>query len=231
VVPQDDRASFFNDATRRQIGGHSPFETFKDVYRGFPGPLESSEDFVNASLYFELKTFLHGLLVVEDKLSMAHGLESRVPFLDNDLVEFACHVPARYKLRSPSAGAALDENSLGTPQRELQRSSEGKQVLRQAMSRYIPPATAAATKQGFSAPDAGWFRCESLPYIRRLLGNPRAHVYEFVNPAYVDAVLRQHCAGQVNRRLMIWSLLSLEWWLTHFVAGSPAARTTDAVAA
>ena len=55
--------------------------------------LTRPEDYVNHSLYFEAKTFLHGLLVVEDKLSMAHGLETRLPFLDNDLVAFAQRAP------------------------------------------------------------------------------------------------------------------------------------------
>ena len=63
-------------------------------------PIEHARRLVNASLYFELKTFLHGLLVVEDKLSMAHSLETRVPFLDNDLVDFALRLPVRYKLRN-----------------------------------------------------------------------------------------------------------------------------------
>ncbi len=63
-----------------------------------PSPPQSPEDYVNHSLYLEAKTFLHGLLVVEDKLSMAHSLETRVPFLDNDLVDFAQRLPVRLKL-------------------------------------------------------------------------------------------------------------------------------------
>ena len=56
---------------------------------------------MNGSLYFELKTFLHGLLVVEDKLSMAHSLETRVPFLDNDLVDFAVRLPPSPQAAEP----------------------------------------------------------------------------------------------------------------------------------
>jgi len=59
------------------------------VFHGHAERLNRPEDYVHHSLYFEGRTFLHGLLVVEDKLSMAHGLETRVPFLDNDLVDFA----------------------------------------------------------------------------------------------------------------------------------------------
>ncbi len=60
--------------------------------------LKKPEDFINHSLYLESKTFLHGLLVVEDKLSMSHGLETRIPFLDNDLVDFALQCPVKLKI-------------------------------------------------------------------------------------------------------------------------------------
>ena len=71
------------------------------------------EDYVNRSLYLEAKTFLHGLLVVDDKLSMAHGLETRVPFLDNDLVDFAMRMPVCQKLGNLYEVAHLDENTPG----------------------------------------------------------------------------------------------------------------------
>ena len=73
----------------------SPIEIFRDVFKDHASRLTRPEDYVNHSLYFEAKTFLNGLLVVDDKLAMAHGLESRVPFLDNDLVDFAMKLPAR----------------------------------------------------------------------------------------------------------------------------------------
>src|SRR5690606_14178441 len=75
-------------------------DIFRDVFKHHSENVYSPEDYINHSLYFEAKTFLHGLLVVEDKLSMAHGLESRVPFLDNDLVDFAMRCPVRLKLNN-----------------------------------------------------------------------------------------------------------------------------------
>ena len=74
------------------------YDVFRGVFDGWPGRLDRREDYLNASLYFELKTFLHGLLVVEDKLSMAHSLETRVPFLDNELVDFALSLPVALKV-------------------------------------------------------------------------------------------------------------------------------------
>ncbi len=78
--------------------GHLP----QRVPRTTPTSSARPEDYINHSLYFEAKTFLHGLLVVEDKLSMAHGLETRVPFLDNDLVDFAMRCPVGLKLNNLS---------------------------------------------------------------------------------------------------------------------------------
>jgi asparagine synthase (glutamine-hydrolysing) len=86
------------------------------------------------------------------------------------------------------------------------------------MQRHMPREISEGVKQGFSAPDASWFRGESIDYINRLLRNPKAKLYEFIEPAYVTGVLDEHCSGRVNKRLLIWSLLSFEWWLQKFIA-------------
>jgi asparagine synthase (glutamine-hydrolysing) len=158
------------------------------------------------------------LLVVEDKLSMAHSLETRVPFLDDELVKFAMKIPAQHKLRNLGLTMKVDENQPGKRLLYEQETNDGKMVLRQAMSRLIPREITERTKQGFSAPDASWFRGESIDYINRLLRNPKANIYEFLEPKYVNDVLDEHCSGRVNKRLLIWSLLSFEWWLQKFIA-------------
>jgi asparagine synthase (glutamine-hydrolysing) len=88
-------------------------EIFRNVFRHHDRELATPETYINHSLYLEAKTFLHGLLVVEDKLSMAHSLESRVPFLDNDLVDFAMRVPAHLKLNNLAEAVRIDENEPG----------------------------------------------------------------------------------------------------------------------
>ena len=72
-------------------------------------------------------------------------------------------------------------------------------------------------KQGFSAPDASWFRGESIDYVNGLLQDPGAPIYEYLNREYVTNRLNEHCAGHHNDRLFIWSLLSFEWWLRRFL--------------
>ena len=86
-------------------------DIFRDVFKSHADKLITPEDYVNHSMYFEAKTFLHGLLVVEDKISMAHSLETRVPFLDNDLVDFAMKVPVKYKLGNLKKVVQLNENT------------------------------------------------------------------------------------------------------------------------
>jgi asparagine synthase (glutamine-hydrolysing) len=218
LVSDEDKPALFNTATARQLNGHSTFDVFRGVFGQAPLPLKTNEDFVNASLYFELKTFLHGLLVVEDKLSMAHSLETRVPFLDNELVDFACRIPLSYKLSDLAHVSQIqDEDDLRKYQHANQQSGQGKAVLRQAMARLIPAAVTERVKQGFSAPDASWFRGESIDYVNRFLRDPRARIYEFLQPAYVTRRLDEHTAGRHNHRLFIWSLLSFEWWCRRFL--------------
>lgn len=194
-------------------------DIFRDVFVHHAAELTSPTDYINHSLYFEAKTFLHGLLVVEDKLSMAHGLESRVPFLDNDLVDFAQTVPVARKLRSiDSQPERRDENLPGPKSSQyFQQTRDGKLLLRQVMARYVPNEIAERTKQGFSAPDASWFRGESIDYVRdRLLGK-NAAIYQYLDRDTVGTLIGQHLSGTENRRLLIWSLLYLEEWLDRFL--------------
>lgn len=218
LVPDEQKTSLFNTETYRQMNGLSTLNIFRTIFNTADLPLETNAQKVNASLYFELKTFLHGLLVVEDKVSMAHSLEARVPFLDNDLVDFACRLPIHYKLNNLNrAVQPVDENEPGKRLRYELQSQDGKYILRTTMQRLIPSQITQGAKQGFSAPDASWFRGESIDYVNGLLRDRRARIYEFLNPAYVTRQLDEHTSGQRNHRLFIWSLLSFEWWLRKFM--------------
>jgi asparagine synthase (glutamine-hydrolysing) len=223
LVPDAEKEQLFNEPTRARIDEFSSFEQFRSVFDHYGREIDDPEGYFAASLYFELKTFLPGLLLVEDKLSMAHSLETRVPFLDNELVDFAVRLPAHHKVRHLDSLPAVDENAAGKRRRFELETSEGKAVLRQAMAHLIPAEVANRTKQGFSAPDASWFRGESIDYINRLLGAPDARIYQFLSRSYVASVLEEHTSGKINHRLLIWSLLSLEWWVRTFLDGSELA--------
>lgn len=190
-------------------------DIFSQVFATHQNELERAEDYINHSLYFEAKTFLHGLFIVEDKLSMAHGLESRVPFMDNDLVDFAMQCPVGLKLNNLAEVLRVNENEPGNKQRRFfQRTNDGKQILRDMMSHYIPDEITKAEKQGFSSPDASWFKGESIEFVKRQLLRPDARIYGHLDLAAVKPLIQEHLDGVQNRRLLIWSLLNLEAYLT-----------------
>ncbi|MBK9057106.1 MAG: asparagine synthase (glutamine-hydrolyzing) [Elusimicrobia bacterium] len=205
----------------RPLAGEFERVWTRDIFRGvFPREaprLRTDEDFVNAALYLEAKTFLHGLLAVEDTLSMAHGLETRVPFLDNDLVDFAMGVSARLKVGAPPA-VRLDENEPGIKtEKYFSIARDGKRLLREMMESIVPAEISGARKQGFSGPDASWFRGESLEFVRRELMRPDARLYDYLDRETTTALLNEHLEGKANHRLFIWSLLSFQTWLDLYL--------------
>jgi len=189
-------------------------DIFRDVFATHENELNCPEDYINHSLYFEAKTFLHGLFVVEDKLSMAHGLENRVPFMDNDLVDFAMQCPVGLKLKNLADVLKINENEPGDKKSAFfEKTQDGKQILRDMMARYIPAEVLKATKQGFSSPDASWFRGDSIEFVKRSLLNGNSAIYSVLDRDAVELLIGEHLRGERNLRLLIWSLLNVEAWM------------------
>jgi asparagine synthase (glutamine-hydrolysing) len=192
LVPDAQKPAFFADEVWNQARDRSTF----DLYRSVLEPVAKLEPLEKA-LYFEAKTFLHGLLVVEDKVSMAHSLEVRVPFLDNALVALAERIPARVK----------------------HGQGGGKELLRKSMEPLLPADIVQKRKQGFSPPDQSWYRGPTMDYLREILLDPRSLGRGYFQPSFVRRVLEEHLEGRVNHRLLIWSLLCFEWWNRLFMDG------------
>ena len=217
LVPDSAAATVFAPIAS-QLNGPTGKDIFRNVFSSHENSLRTPEDFINQSLYFEAKTFLHGILVMEDKLSMAHGLEARLPFLDNDLVDFAMTVPVSQKLARLTDVVRVNENEPGRKaDKYFEKTRDGKVLLRKAMSRYVPSEVATRVKQGFSAPDASWFKGESIEYVKRLIFNDKARIYDLLDRRTVQGLVQEHLDGASNRRLLIWSLLYLENWCESFL--------------
>ena len=194
-----------------EVRGVSTRDIFSNVFPEDIRSPKNRDDYINSSLYFEAKTFLHGLLVVEDKLSMAHGLETRVPFLDNDLVDFSMKCPVELKVRDTDDSYRIDENiAANKTQIYFEKTNNGKLILRSAMESHLPKEVLVANKRGFSGPDASWFRGESIDYVKRKLLSGEHNLSEIVNQDTVEEMLDEHFSGKVNNRLAIWSLLYAE---------------------
>lgn len=186
-------------------------DIFRDVFMTHENELSRPEDYINHSLYFEAKTFLHGLLVVEDKLSMANSLETRVPFLDNDLVDFAMRCPVKFKLNNLVDVVRINENTAGDKQGQyFQKTNDGKTILRDVMKRYVPEDIIKAAKQGFSAPDASWFKGDSIEFVKKTLLKTNAKVYDYFDRKESERLINSHINGEDNLRLFIWSILNIE---------------------
>lgn len=189
----------------------NPKELFKQVLAGQSNHPKCEEDYINCMMYYEAKTFLHGMLMIEDKQTMAHSLESRVPMLDNELVDFGMKLPIRYKLSDMEEAKRFQRKAIGEGKQDAYiRTNRGKYLLRKCMYKYIPEEIAGANKQGFSAPDATWFRDECAGLVRDVIYNDKARMWDILDKKLVQAMVDEHMNNKVNRRLLVWSLLSFE---------------------
>jgi asparagine synthase (glutamine-hydrolysing) len=191
-----------------EVGDVWTRDIFRDVFSNHANELATPQDYVNHSLYFEAKTFLHGLFVVEDKLSMVNGLETRVPFMDNDLVDFAMTCPVDLKVKNLFNRPRLDENQIGNKKETyFQQTSDGKSILREVMSDIIPSSITEGKKKGFSSPDASWFKGESMDFVKTQLFEGKSAIAGYFDLTVLKKLVNEHLNGTSNRRLFIWSLL------------------------
>ena len=218
LVPLEEKSELFSKEVLDQIDLNAPRQVFERVFT-FNEKLkyDTPQDHINNSLYFEIKTFLPGLFLVGDKLAMAHGLEERFPFMDNDLVDFAMQVPVEHKLGDLNDEIEkIDENLEGN-KKAYREHDGGKNVLRKAMEDYIPEQIMNRKKQGFSAPDESWYRGENAVYIKETLLKSETVCTQFINKGYIEKIVNEHLNEGKNHRLLIWSFLNFEWWCRNFL--------------
>lgn len=172
------------------------------------------DDSLSRALYFEAKTFLPGLLAVEDRLSMAHGLEVRVPFLDNDLVDFCQQLPRQVRLGT----GVLTK----TPAHHPDGASEGKRLLRLAMAGSLPGTVIRAHKQGFAGPDSKWFEGALKSEVDSLVATSGGSILE----ARVAAeLLKRSRRLGIGVRQLSWSFMAATSCLK--LAGARAADSSQ----
>jgi asparagine synthase (glutamine-hydrolysing) len=202
LISEPEKRSFFSPQVWKEVKNQSSYDIFISVLgdKKFSHPLKKA-------LNFEAKTFLHGILVIEDKLTMAHSLEARVPLLDNELVDFAQNIPIHYLLNF----------NLLNQDKSQQDNVAGKIVFKRAMEKLLPKSIIRKPKQGFSAPDRSWYKGKLMDYIMSLLLDNRTLDRGFFQPSYIKKAINEHMSGKINHRLLIWSLMSFEWWCRIFL--------------
>ena len=121
------------------------------------------------------------------------------------------------KLNNLGKVVSLNENDVGRKSNKyFQKTNDGKQILRDMMSKYIPADIIKAKKQGFSSPDASWFKGESMDFVRKVIWGKSNKTYEFFDRESILSLVDEHLTGKQNRRLLIWSLLNFEEFLNQF---------------
>lgn len=220
LVPDKDRATLFTNQVSREIDPEEPRKIFERVFLFNPKlKYDRPEQHIENSLYFEIKTFLPGLLMVGDKLSMANGLEERFPFLDNALVDFAQKIPVRHKLGNLTREIKRMDENVVKKKWKYKEFDDGKSVLRKAMNDFLPERITNRKKQGFSAPDENWYRGENAEFIKELLLNNNTVSTEFINKDYIHQIVNEHINKKINHRLLLWSFMSFEYWCRLFLKG------------
>jgi asparagine synthase (glutamine-hydrolysing) len=167
---------------------YSPYETFRTI---FQADNVGKESYFDSMTHFDFKTLLPALLQVEDRMSMAHGLESRVPFVDHRVVEFAATMPSNVKFKN----------------------GEMKHILKQSLQDVLPPAVVTRQdKMGFPVPLQEWLRGPLRDFTWDVFSTPEARQRELMdNRAVLESIDRE---PQFGRK--VWGLLCLELWQQQF---------------
>ena len=155
----------------------------------------SSGDLLHRLLYTDIKTYLVELLMKQDNVSMAASLESRVPFLDHPLVEFAASIPSRYNIRGLT----------------------GKRILKAAVADLLPQSIINRRKMGFPTPWRAWLEGPAMDYVEEILLDPRAISRDLFKPHRVRQIIAEHRSRHRDYGDQIWRLLTLELWQRIFL--------------
>jgi asparagine synthase (glutamine-hydrolysing) len=157
--------------------------------------------------YADMQTYMVELLMKQDQMSMAASIESRVPFLDHEFVEYAAAMPGRYKLRG----------------------FQTKAVLREALKDLIPREILTRKKMGFPVPLGRWFRDAYYPLMQDLVAGPRAMDRGLFDMGYVQKLVSEHRLGTWDHSERLWMLMNLEIWQRIFLDGDIPEAVSDQV--
>ena len=179
--------SHWNNPNDLVIGGEENVDSFAGFQTSFKGLND-----VERMMATDMQTYLpDDILAKVDRAAMAVGLETRVPFLDHQLIEFAWSLPLEYKLRKGLT----------------------KWVLRQVLYRYVPPKMIDRPKMGFGVPIDQWLRGPLRDWAENLLSKNRLQQEGFLNPKPIIKKWNEHLSGKRNWQYHLWDILMFQAWL------------------
>jgi asparagine synthase (glutamine-hydrolysing) len=184
----------WSPAMREKLGQLSPYVTAEQYYAS-----SDAHSMLNKLLYVDTKTYLHELLMKQDQMSMAASIESRVPFLDHKLVEFAARMPESMKVRGMTT----------------------KYVLRRIMTGVLPPEILSRRKLGFPVPIGAWLRGPYRHVLDEFVLGHRALARGLFDEETLKRLVASHVSGEANHSERLWSLINLEMWQRMQFDGEP----------
>ena len=195
VFNRSQQTPLLSSATRARISGVDPYGAIQEYLAG-----TDAKSILDRLLYADTKTYLHELLMKQDQMSMAASIESRVPFLDHPLMEYAALLPQRMKLRGLTT----------------------KYVLREAMRGILPDAILTRRKMGFPVPVGRWFAGEFRHVLDEYVLGGRASERGLFDTQYIRNLVTQHERGEGNHAERLWALVNTEIWQRIFLDGEPS---------
>jgi asparagine synthase (glutamine-hydrolysing) len=190
----------FNHQQKKQLYGEHLWREMGQVNAAnaiaAPFNQTDSDNLLDRMLYADFITRLpeHSLMLT-DRMTMAHGVESRSPFLDHQLVEFMAAVPAHLKVQG----------------------RQTKKILRTLSKDYLPDAIVQRQKQGFMFPIAYWFRGKLYPFLEATLNNSFFVRENLFRKEAINKLLEEHRSQKVDHHVRLWMLLNLELWHQIFI--------------
>lgn len=184
IAPLELQHRLFHGDVLQQLEGHDPFSIMEEHFNK-----AHKLSVKNQLMYVDMNTYLlNDHLRKVDRMTMAHSLEARVPYLDHRLVEFGMRLPERYKTTF----------------------FETKKILKHIAGNYLPKRIIHGRKKGLTVPIANWISIDLKEYIRDSLHS--GMIANFFKQSEVEAVLEQHYRKEKDNSRIIWSLLTLHGW-------------------
>lgn len=191
IINDIEKNKLYSENYKKQLNNANP----EDWLRDYPD-LSSDMEFVDRLMAIDIKTNLaNDLLVKMDIASMANSLETRSPFLDHKLMEFAAKLPAEYKMK-----------------RLIK-----KYILKKAIKDFIPRENLNRRKTGFAVPIGEWFRNDLKGFLCEILLSKSFFNRGYFKPEVIKNMVKQHTEKQADYTFQLWALLMLELWHQRFI--------------
>ena len=206
LLPRDQAHVYWNgtfsEAEKRSLLQISPPPALQDVLRSLRGT--PSRDGISAYMRWDQQYYLaDDILVKSDRMSMAHAVEVRPPYLDHRIVEFTATLPASLKIRG----------------------AQQKVLLKELMKDKLPPAILRRKKMGFDIPAHEWIRGPLRGLVSESLQAGLAAYPDLFRPAIIQGYLQEHLERRINVGYHLWGLMILFLWMRRWGIQAPAARS------